>query len=249
LEPRNLERRTVAKVVKSSQENAASFLALVKPHARVMAIGAAIGALLLAVFGYKNWNTSGALGGLVIGAILGGVSGLDWLLPGPKHPQRLPGSMMGPFRAGASYVLMAIAGLILGLYLAGRLSLECTRDGDGVQCSRVTTGWLNNRETSRDAYGPIAAVSEGGRNQIVITTVNGERAIIDGFDLAAMGQLESFLSSASATMVVQVEAWLKYAAGVWAISLAVGIFGVFTLRSGMRWLRETLETRRASEPT
>ncbi len=97
-EPRNLgTSEPLVPTVESSQQNAANFLTLVKPHVRVIA--AVIGALLFAVLGFNMWKAPGALGAVWSSAqSWAACRGLDWLLPAPKRPQRLPGSLMAPVR-------------------------------------------------------------------------------------------------------------------------------------------------------
>jgi hypothetical protein len=205
-------------------------------------LGAAAGAVPFAVVGYQMAKARGAIGGALIGAVIGAFSGLDSALPAPRRTSfdRGKGPVMGPFRAGASYVIAALACALGGFYLWGTITLECTRGDGGVLCSRVTTGWLNNAETSRVDYGPIVTAYEGGSDQIVFTTPEEHRGVIDGFDITALSQLKAFLASAETRLVAKGNSMAIAPPAMWAVGTAVGLLGVWSLLSGIKQLRKVL---------
>ena len=138
-------------------------MSLVQECTGQIMFGAVAGAVPFAVIGYQMAKARGAIGGALVGGVIGAFSGLDSALPVPPRTSfdRGKGPVMGPFRAGASYVLAALALAVGGFYLWGKITLECTRGDGGVLCSRVTTGWMNNAETSRVDYGPIVTAYRG----------------------------------------------------------------------------------------
>jgi hypothetical protein len=135
---------------------------------------------------------------------------------------------------------VGLTAALYGCYVVGSLSLLCSRDGVIVQCSRIATGWFGTAETGRQDFGPIEGVQEGTPGQMVVTTESRERQFIEGFDASAFTELESFIGSTTSTMTVKTGHLSLYAPLLWAIGLAVTIFGVFSLRKGISLLRSQL---------
>lgn len=206
--------------------------------------GSAVGALSFAVLGFQLFERAGAVGGALVGAVVGGFSGLDSAIPPPpRSPSDTSGPGMGPFRSAASYAFAALACVALGFYLSGTLTLECRRAADGVHCSRVTSGWFSNVETSRTDYGPIATAYEGGAGQIVLATPDEQRFVIDGFDAAAVGQLGAFVPASAPTLVIGSNSLELFPKILWVLAAAVGLLSAWCFRDGLVRLRAALAPR------
>jgi hypothetical protein len=195
---------------------------------------------LFGLIGHRLFGHIGTVGGFLLGAIFGAVSGLDVLLPSRRRNARDPGPGIGSFGAAVTCISVGLAAALYGCYVVGNLTLLCSRDGTIIQCSKISTGWFGTTETGRQDYGPIEDVVEGTPGQIVITTDAGERDFIEGFDASVYTELKNFLGSTSSTMSVSNGNLSLYAPLLWGMSLALSLFGVFSLRKGISLLRKQL---------
>ena len=216
-----------------------SFLSLVQECSGAVIFGAALGAVSFAVLAFQRFERTGAVVGALVGGVVGGFSGLDSALPAPSR-RAGEGPVMGPFRAGASFVFAALACVVFSFYISGDITLECTRGDGGVRCSRVVKGWFNSTETGRVDYGPIATAYEGGTDQIVVALPDQQRQVIDGFDVAAVGALQTFLKSSDPLLILKSDVLAFAQPTFWAVAFAVGALGVFSFRSGIKQLRKVL---------
>lgn len=202
-------------------------------------VGAAVGAALFGALGWKLFGALGAAGGVLLGVGFGAVSGLDLLLPMPRRRSELSGSPgMGPFRGAVSFLGASVACALFGCYAFGDLTLQCRRADDGVRCDRVTRGWFGAAETGRQEFGPIVSVAEGRPEQIVAAKPDGERQLIDGFGEPALAELGRFLASPASSAVISGESFALWPPLLWGLGLVTLALGLFSLRKGVRMLRE-----------
>jgi hypothetical protein len=205
-----------------------------------ISLGAVVGTTLFGFAGRKLFGFTGMVGGSLLGAVFGAVSGLDLLLPSRRRHARDPGPGIGSFGVAMTCISVGLTAALYGCYVVGSLSLLCTRDGVTVRCSRIATGWFGTAETGRQDVGPIEGVQEGTPGQMVVTTDGGERQFIEGFDASALTELKGFIGSTRSTMTVKTRHLSLYAPLLWGISLAATIFGIFSLRKGISLLRRQL---------
>jgi hypothetical protein len=147
---------------------------------------------------------------------------------------------MGPFRAAVSFLSASVAAALFGCFAFGDLTLHCSRAAEGVRCDRVTRGWFGAAETGRREFGPIVGVAEGRPDQIVAAKPDGERQLIDGFGESARSELRDFLSSPAPSLVIRGESFAIWPPLLWGLSLLTLALGLYSLRKGIRMLREQL---------
>jgi hypothetical protein len=188
------------------------------------------------------FGAPGASIGASSGAVLGGVAGLDLFLPASMRPSvgHHKGPTMGPFCSAVTFAVVGIVSALFGCYAVGTLTLTCSHAQGEARCSRITTGWFDTAEISRQEFGPIARVEEGRTGQILVVTTGDQRQFIEGFDSAVFHRVRSVVDASESGMTVQTRSLAAWAPLLWGISAAAFLAAVLSLRKGVRMLRREL---------
>lgn len=192
------------------------------------------------------WMLIGALVGMPLGII----AGCDLLIPGPSPHSGFSedrGNRVGPFRWAVLIGLVAVEGVLIGMYLWGTVTLTCEHrpatpdQPEQVDCRRTTTGWLNRRQTGEIVYDHVIGVGLDIRDELLLQHGPYEQSqSAPGFGPAAMAAVEAFLPTTTPALTLRADGWMVRFGSFACLLLALlaATWGWLSARQGFQLLRE-----------
>src|SRR6185503_13676002 len=133
-------------------------------------LGAIAGAVAVAFLGIRTFGWTWGWLGIVPGAMIGAVCGLDSLVRGSRPINPRYSVKDGPFTYGAIMTALGLIALVFGLYAWSSLVFICQRQPTGqVDCRRTTYVLLNQYKISEQAYEQVNTATQLQSDMLLIS--------------------------------------------------------------------------------
>lgn len=205
-----------------------------QPGKHSIILGAILGVFVITLLGVKTFGWLWGLLGIVPGAIIGAVCGVDSLI---RHPYSMRD---GPFTHGAIMTTLGLVCLGFGLYTWSSLVFICQRQENGqVDCRRTTYVLLNQHKMSEQVYEQVNTATQLQPDMVLISMRSGDQDFLDGFGPDTAGQIKRFLDSKEQTLFIEDNSNLWFFSPVFLIiGLGLLIKAGLSFRSGLKELSQ-----------